>query len=353
MFQGLEGILMDVVIGWDIGGAHLKAARVANGRVETTAQAATPLWLGLETLHSAFDELKRQMGDADSHALTMTGELCDAFASRREGAAGLAAIAVRHLAPASARFYAGATGFVGPEDVEARAADIASANWRASAELVALRLPEALLIDVGSTTVDLIPVAAGKVASLGADDAHRLAAGELVYSGMTRSFVMAMAARAPFRGVWTPLMNEYFASSADVYRVLGALPDGADKMSTADGREKTIAASCARLARMVGREADEADLAEWRALARWFAEAQTRDICDAAWLRLSRGDVAADAPVVAAGIGETITAEVARRLGRPWRTFASLIGASADASHCAPAAAVAMLAAALAPGSIR
>ena len=230
--------------------------------------------------------------------------------------------------------------------MDVHAAEIASANWRASAELVASQLPEALLIDIGSTTVDLIPVSARAVAAVGADDAQRLAAGELVYSGMTRSFVMAMASRAPFRGVWTPLMNEYFASSADVYRILGVLPDGADMMSTADGREKTIDASCVRLARMIGREADEADVAEWRALARWFAEAQTRDICDAALLRLSRGDLAAEAPVVAAGIGEPITAEVARRLGRPWRTFASLIGAPAEASHCAPAAAVAMLAAA-------
>ncbi len=337
---------MSVVIGWDIGGAHLKAARVARGRVDATAQVATPLWLGLESLHSAFDRLKQQVGAADAHVLTMTGELCDAFPSRREGVVGLAAIAVQHLAPTSARFYAGAAGFVGSEDVELRAVEIASANWRASAELVALRLPEALLIDVGSTTVDLIPVVAGKVASVGADDAHRLAAGELVYSGMVRSFVMAMARRAPFRGAWTPLMNEFFASSADVYRILGVLPDGADMMSTADGREKTIDASCARLARMIGREADEADVAEWRALARWFAEAQTRGICDAALLRLSRGDLAAEAPVVAAGIGEPITAEVARRLGRPWRTFASLIGAPAEASRCAPAAAVALLAAA-------
>ncbi len=337
---------MSVVIGWDIGGAHLKAARAANGRVDATAQAATPLWLGLDSLHSAFDRLKQQLGDADAHALTMTGELCDAFPSRRGGVAGLAAIAVQHLAPASARFYAGAAGFVGSKEVDVHAAEIASANWRASAELVALQLPEALLIDVGSTTVDLIPVSARAVAAVGADDAQRLAAGELVYSGMTRSFVMAMASRAPFRGVWTPLMNEYFASSADVYRILGVLPDGADMMSTADGREKTMDASCARLARMIGREADEADVAEWRALARWFAEAQTRDICDAALLRLSRGDLAAEAPVVAAGIGEPITAEVARRLGRPWRTFASLIGAPAEASRCAPAAAVALLAAA-------
>ena len=149
--------------------------------------------LASNSLHSAFDRLKQQLGDADAHALTMTGELCDAFPSRREGVAGLAAIAVQHLAPASARFYAGAAGFVGSKEVDVHAAEIASANWRASAELVALQLPEALLIDVGSTTVDLIPVSARAVAAVGADDAQRLAAGELVYSGMTRSFVMAMA----------------------------------------------------------------------------------------------------------------------------------------------------------------
>jgi uncharacterized hydantoinase/oxoprolinase family protein len=118
-------------------------------------------------------------------------------------------------------------------------------------------------------------------------------------------------------------------------------------MTTADGREKTIAASCARLARMVGREADDAAAADWRALAGWFAEAQTRDICDAAWLRLSRGDLGADAPVVAAGIGESIVTEVARRLGRSCRTFSALFDAPAEASQCAPAAAVAVLAAAL------
>ena len=58
-------------------------------------------------------------------------------------------------------------------------------------------------------------------------------------------------------------MNEYFASSADVHRILGDLPEGADKMPTADGREKTVEASRARLARMIGHEADDADAPEW------------------------------------------------------------------------------------------
>ena len=337
---------MSVIIGWDVGGAHLKAARVAGGRIEAAAQAATPLWLGLDSLGAAFEALHSQLGDADGHAITMTGELCDAFASRREGVAGLAAIAGRHLAGKPSRLYAGRAGFVGLDEAATHVANIASANWHASAVLVALQLRDALLVDVGSTTADIVPVVAGKVAARGYTDAERLGAGELVYTGMVRSFVVGLASRAPFRGAWTPLMNEYFANSADVHRVLGALPENADKMPTADGREKTASASRGRLARMIGQEAGEGENAQWDALAAWFAEAQVREITDSAFLRLSVGDLAGDAPVVATGIGETIAFEVARRLRRRSVGFSSLFGAPAEASHCAPAAAVAMLAAA-------
>jgi probable H4MPT-linked C1 transfer pathway protein len=334
---------VSVVIGWDIGGAHLKGARVKRGRVEAVLQAATPLWLGLDCLHAAFDALSAQLGRADRHVITMTGELCDAFPSRREGVAGLAAIAANHLAPAALSLYAGRAGFVELREAASHAVDIASANWHASAALLALKLPDALFVDIGSTTTDIIPIVGGQVAAVGYSDAERLASGELIYTGMTRSFVMSLASRAPFRGAWTPLMNEYFASSADVHRILGDLPEGADKMSTADGREKTAEASRARLARMVGREADEGADSEWDGLAAWFAEAQIRQITDAAFLRVSRNDVAAAAPVVAAGVGEGLAAEVARRLGRSCRGFSSLIAAPAEASHCAPAVAVALL----------
>ncbi|HXE24543.1 MAG TPA: hydantoinase/oxoprolinase family protein [Roseiarcus sp.] len=334
---------MSVVIGWDIGGAHLKAARVKDGRVEAVVQAATPLWLGLDSLTAAFEAIGAELGSADRHAVTMTGELCDAFPSRREGVVGLAAIAAQRLKPAEPSLYAGRAGFVGLGEAAAHAADIASANWHATAALVALGAPDALLIDIGSTTADLIPIAGGRIAAAGYTDAERLAWGELVYTGMTRSFVMALADRAPFRGAWTPLMNEYFASAADVHRILGDLPDGADKMATADNRDKTVAASRARLARMIGREAEEGAASEWNGLAAFLAEAQIRQIADAASLRLSRNDVGPHAAVVAAGVGETMAAEVARRLGRFCVGFSALIEAPAEASHCAPAVAVALL----------
>jgi probable H4MPT-linked C1 transfer pathway protein len=334
---------VSVVIGWDIGGAHLKAARVKHARVEAVVQAATPLWLGLSSLEAAFDALCAQLGEADRHVITMTGELCDVFPSRQEGVAGLAAIAANHLGPLAPSLYAGRAGFVELGEAASHAADIASANWHASAALLALQLQDGLFIDIGSTTTDIIPIVAGQVAAVGYSDAERLASGELIYSGMTRSFVMSLACRAPFRGAWTPLMNEYFASSADVHRIRDDLPDGADKMATADGREKTVEASRARLARMIGREADEGAASEWDGLAAWFAEAQVRQIADAASLRLSRNDIAVAAPVITAGVGEGVAAEVARRLRRAYVGFSSLIAAPAEASHCAPAVAVALL----------
>jgi len=71
---------MTASIGWDIGGAHLKAARAENGRIVAAAEAATPLWQGLDSLHEAFAALKARLGPADLHGVTMSGELCDAFA---------------------------------------------------------------------------------------------------------------------------------------------------------------------------------------------------------------------------------------------------------------------------------
>ena len=332
---------MRATIGWDIGGAHLKAARAEDGRIVAAVEVATPLWQGLDSLHAAFADLTRRLGSAEAHGVTMTGELCDAFASRREGVIGLAEIAAGHLA--DPRFYAGRAGFLPLARIADHTSAIASANWRASAEATALFARDALLLDIGSTTTDLIPIVAGNVAAVGEDDAGRLAAGELVYTGLTRSFVMAMAARAPFGGRWTPLMNEYFAAASDVRRTLGDLPEGADLMTTADGRDKTAKASRARLARMIGREAEDAPVEAWRALATWFAESQLRDICDAAFLRLSRGDAPPEAPVIAAGVGESLAFEVARRLGRACLRFAEIIGAPPEASTCAPAAAVALL----------
>jgi probable H4MPT-linked C1 transfer pathway protein len=340
---------MQNLIGWDVGGAHLKAARVENGVITHAVQIACPLWLGLAELDRAFAEAAADIGMAPLNAITMTGELCDAFATREEGVQGVAEIAARVLTPGRAIFYAGRLGFVGASEVAAHAIEIASANWHASAALTGMRAPQALFVDMGSTTTDLIPIAEGHPASHGFTDAQRLAHGELVYTGLVRTFLMAGPKRVPFAGQWTALMNEWFANMADVYRILGHLPPDADLMDTADGRKKTAAASRARLARMIGRDSFDADDAAWERLAHVFAEAQLREIMDAAALILSRGLLDASAPVVGAGVGRGVIRQLARRLDRPFIAFDDLIEAAPEArskaSDCAPASAVALVAA--------
>lgn len=339
---------MAVVIGWDIGGAHLKAARAEDGRIVAAVQIPAPLRLGLKRLKQSFAEARAQVGDSANHAITMTGELADTFETRAEGVAVLTDCALRELAPAKVIVYAGRAGFVVPEAASAHVADIASANWHASAAFVGTVEPSALFMDMGSTTTDIVPIVAGKVAARGYTDAERLAAGELVYTGLVRSFLMTMGERAPFAGQWTDLVRENFANMADVQRVLGGLPDGADQMTTADGRDKSLPASQARLARMVGRDAGDAGDAAWAGLAQWFAELQIRAATDGAMLVLSHYLLPAEAPIVAAGVGAAVLRETARRLGRKCREFEELLDAEPSvhtaASVSAPAAALAILA---------
>jgi (4-(4-[2-(gamma-L-glutamylamino)ethyl]phenoxymethyl)furan-2-yl)methanamine synthase len=339
---------MTGVIGWDIGGAHLKAARAQGGRiVAVTQQPCTP-HLGLAFVEQAIRDASAILGSAERHAVTMTAELSDAFEDRLRGVASIAAIFAHEIGAPDIRFYAGAAGLVAKTQVALLAQSIASANWRASADLVARAFGEALFVDMGSTTTDIIPIRANAVSALGADDGSRLAHGELVYTGLLRGSPAAGLLHAPVAGRWTPLVDENFATMADVHRILQNIPAGADIPPTVDGRARTAQASRVRLARMVGRDAGGATPSQWDALARFFARAQLRRIEDQIALLASRDAFYAGAPVVGAGVGRSVIADWARRTGRTFHDFDEFIVATpqvkAAASNCAPACAVALLA---------
>lgn len=334
-------------IGWDIGGAHVKAARVVDGQVSGVVQVACPLWQGLDRLDAALAEVLSMLGEAPHHAITMTGEMTDLFASRADGVAGIAQ-RMRARLRGDIALYAGRAGWAAVDSAHARADDIASANWLATAAWIATRLPQALLADIGSTTSDLIVIDGG-VATASRTDADRLISGELVYAGVVRTPLMALAPAIEFRGRRHRLMAEYFATSADVWRLLGELPDHADQYPAADGGAKTPEACARRLARMIGRDLDEGSMDDWRALAAAFANAQLGALVDACRGLPGMRTLAADAPVVCAGAGRFVAARLARALGRPTLALGELLRELApdcadDATTCAPAVAVALLA---------
>jgi probable H4MPT-linked C1 transfer pathway protein len=342
------GAAAGTVAGLDVGGAHVKAARLTGGRVVAVMQIASPLWQGLDRLEAALAEAKAFVGDARHIGVVVTAELADTFDSRRDGVARVAELIGAVFEGADVAIYAGPLGLVPLAAAADHVRAVASANWHATASVVARAVPDALLVDVGSTTADLITVRAGTVAAAGYSDAERLATGELVYTGATRTSLMAVARRVPFAGTWQPLMNEHFATIADVHRLTGALPDGVDQHATADGRGQSQAESRARLARLLGRDTGDASEAAWLAVARHLAESQLRALHDAAAQVLSRTPLPDEAPVVVAGIGGFLARALAERLGRRVVAFAELLPvapvAATWASRAAPAVAVAMLA---------
>ena len=133
-----------------------------------------------------------------------------------------------------------------------------------------------ILIDVGGTTTDLLPFDRGHGLALGGDDLARMQNGELLYSGVVRTPVHALASALPWRGAWQPIVPERFADMADVYRLLDRLQAHQDVLDTADGCARDAAHGARRLARMIGTDFDAADaLHEWQAAARYLEEAPT------------------------------------------------------------------------------
>lgn len=336
------------LVGWDIGGAHVKASLLVDGRIREVAQWPTPLWQGLSHLDSAVDAARRRWPDFDraAHGVTMTAEMTDLFPDREAGVAGLAGHLAGRLGP-GVRFFAGAGDWPGAAEAASRWRDVASANWLATAHLVAATRPAALLVDIGSTTTDLIPVAGGEPRPQGRSDAGRLASGELVYLGVARTPLCALARRISFAGREFNVMNEFFATTADAFRLTAELDPAHDQYPAADGGDKSEAATCRRLARMVGMDARDAGLPDWVEFAGCWRAALVDEIARNLERVARRAGLPATAPLVGAGCGIFLVRELAERCGRPWlpfHTLASLDPAAADwADVCAPSVAVAEL----------
>jgi probable H4MPT-linked C1 transfer pathway protein len=338
---------MTTVIGWDLGGANLKLARIEGRYLAHAALIPCPMRQDASKFNTVLDAALPLCPSGAVHAVTMTGELSDVFSDRAEGVAYLIGM-MRKATDGEALFYAGRSGFLDCIRAVEHSSEVASANWHASAALLAQSFLDALFIDVGTTTTDLIPIKAGEVAARSYGDGERLAEGELIYTGVVRTPVMAVACTAPFKGRMQRIAAERFATMADVWRLLGELPSDADPYPTPDLKGKSTQESATRLARMLGRDASEAGLLAWTDLARYFAECQRDEIEAAAIALLAREGIADEAPLIGAGCGRFITRRVAGRLGRAYCDFADLIECTPElreiAATCAPAVAVSLLA---------
>jgi len=344
------------IIGWDIGGAHVKVA-VANKQIITQVhQLSCPLWKGVNELASCIDNLSKDYIkhiDQYSHAITMTGELVDHFDNRKQGVIEIVDEISKKLNTSdeqgNIKYYAGNEGFVNTEQVIEHYKQIASANWLASVSYAASKLSNALFIDIGSTTTDIVEIRDHKAAHIGYTDEQRLIAKELVYCGVVRTPVFAIIKSAQIKGQQIPVINEYFSNAADVYRLTEELPEYADLGETSDGRNKDAISSAMRLARMFANDAKQSELDTWREVARQIRSAQLQLIKDACRHQLMKKNLSLNTPIIAAGVGRFLVKDLASQLGRDYIDFDELFEARSHSNgfsigDCAPAASVACLA---------
>ena len=173
------------VLGLDIGGANLKAAH-ANGAARSRP---FELWKNPGGLADALRGLIAEMPSSDLLAVTMTGELCDCFESKRQGVNAILDALEAAAAGKPVRVWHTDGRFLHITEVRRNPLMAAAANWLALATFAGRYAPKgpALLIDVGSTTTDIVPLQDGRPTPQGRTDPERMRSGELVYTGVRRT----------------------------------------------------------------------------------------------------------------------------------------------------------------------
>lgn len=295
------------MLGIDIGGANLK---VATDRETTTIYC--PLWEGspLKEMLSRYDT-----GDHRQVAVVMSGELADCFRTKQEGIRWIVET-VQEVFP-DALFY-GTDGQFHDSPVPS----LAAANWLASAVFLHVLEPGGLLVDMGSTTTDIIPLS-NPSSLFGLTDLLRLQKGYLVYTGLLRTTIPAAIRTVRLGGVPTPVSAEYFAASADAHLVLGHIGETAYTCDTPDRKGKDRTSCLRRLARVVCADLEEIGEAGATEVAAAFWKEQRRVIVEA--VLAARGSSGADR-VLAAGIGSGLLAPV---IGG--EDLSAVLGPAADA----------------------
>ena len=270
------------ILGLDIGGANIKAA-TADGE---SGSVAFPLWRAPQELTAKLRSLRLlQNSHPDLIALTMTGELADCFATKSEGVRRIVESVEAAYPGLPVRVWLTSGEFAEPADAVELWNLAAAGNWHALATWSARAVPSGagLLIDIGSTTTDLIPLLDGQPGMSGRTDLERLQAGELVYTGVRRTPVCALANAVPLRRSDSdgeldqiPLAAEFFATALDVHLLTGDTAEDAADCDTADGRPATREWAANRLAHQLCCDSTELELWQLREIAEWLAERQVQ-----------------------------------------------------------------------------
>jgi hypothetical protein len=313
---------MSLTLGLDVGGANLKAA-VRDGPARFRP---FPLWKRPDDLAPALRELVANLPPPGRVAVTMTGELCDCFRTSRAGVLHILAAVAAAFPESDIHVYRTDGRFVPLNMARLDPRPCAASNWLALATFAGRFAPTgpALLVDIGSTTTDLVPLFDGLPIPAARTDPERLKVGELVYTGVRRTPACALLGLGG--------AAEFFATALDVYLTLDRIAEDPTDIDTADGRPATKEAAHSRLARMLCGDAETITRTATHALAKRLSLIQKHAI-DRAARRFSFETL------ILSGAGEFLARDVFADFAGPVVSLAERLGPERSAAACAVAVA--------------
>lgn len=335
------------ILALDVGGANLKAA----DGIGHVAAEPFELWRRPRDLAARLTAIVAARRPRRVVA-TMTGEIADCYPDRATGVVEIVAAveAAASACGATAGIYLVDGSIVSPDEARRRPAAAAASNWHALARLAAVHAGAevALLLDVGSTTTDILLLDRRGAVALASDDAGRMASGELVYTGIERTPLAALVRSLPCGGRRVPVAAETFARSQDVWLLLGGLPEDEASTDTCDGAPATRAAARRRIARSLLVDAGALDDAAARLAASHAALLQASRVA-AAIERVLAAHGAEPGAVVLSGHGTALAETALDRAGlrMPRVSLERILGPAV--SRAAPAHALALVAAGVIP----
>lgn len=332
------------ILGLDIGGANIK---ISNG-LDFHHHEPFALWQSPEKLAEVLRTLIEKSPAATALAMTMTGELTDCFENKKQGVAFIA----DQTAQASElplHIYLVDGRFVDLVIAKQEYALAAASNWHALAKFIAWDLANdrpGLLVDIGSTTTDIIPFRNGNVISDSRDDYGRLERRELVYTGSIRSNLAGIMLEVQHRGQTCPVMNELFATTLDTNILLGHFEPADHGYYTADGMGTGYADCVRRIARLIGKDDLTFNQEDAIEISAQIYAAQTTQINDAIRTVLKRHDLFSP-QIFVSGQGEFLAYDAAKAASQSVENAAikrisDHLGM--DGSSCATAFAISRLA---------
>jgi len=276
-----------LILGLDIGGANTKAALIKfdNEKISESLSHIEyfPFWE--KTLHDIpkmieriasilLEKKKVQLKEITNIAITITAELSDAFQTKREGILTIIDSLEQVFDKEKMLFINNEGEYVSSVQARREYSKISAANWVATSLFLGKFIPNCILIDAGSTTIDIIPISNSIPVSKGKDDTERLMWHELIYTGGLRATIPSITHFVPYKGIDIRISFEKFALMSDVHRILDNISEKEYINDTADNRSTSLNDCYSRLARIICKDSETISKRELNDMAKYIYDKQ-------------------------------------------------------------------------------